>query len=163
MDEKGIEGSVARAADRGRAEDLGFVVSDKPSLGNPDVVRGLVSEFAAAVVGVRGDWLRAGGGGSPVERIRELAREYGRTIMGHDDRYAALPWNNPDRLGRRIRLVCPDEPGATDPGELLFLTVASSLMEIAAANEQGRLPDADGEKHTKVMLEDTANLILGVR
>lgn len=163
MDEKGIEGSAARAADRGKAEDLGFVVSDKPSLGNPDVVRALVSEFAAAVVGVRGAWARADGGGSPVVQIRELAREYGRIIMGHDDRYASLPWNNPDRLGRRIRLVCPTEPDAADPGELLFVTVASSLMEIAAANEQGRLTDTDGEMHTKAMLEDAANLILGVR
>lgn len=163
MDEKEIEGSAARAADRGKAEDLGFQVSDKPSLGNPDVVRALVSEFAASVVAIRGEWLRAGGGGKPSDRVRELAQEYGRAIMGHDDRYAVLPWNNPDRLGRRIRLVVPEEPGVSDPGELLFLTVGASLLEISAAHEAGRLPDADAERHTKAMLEDTANLILGVR
>ncbi|WP_441280590.1 hypothetical protein [Tardiphaga sp. 862_B3_N1_1] len=163
MDEKAIEGSAARAADRGRAEDLGFVPSDKPSLGNPDTVRALVSEFGAAIVGVRAAWLRAGGAGNPVESTHDLAKEYGRVIMGHDDRYQVLPWNNPDRLGRRIRLVCPAEDAATDPGELLFLTIGASLMEISAAHEQGRLSDVAAEAHTKTMLEDTANLILGVR
>jgi len=53
IDPREIEGSPERAADRGREEDLGFLVSDRPSLGNPDVVRGLVSEFASSIVDVR--------------------------------------------------------------------------------------------------------------
>lgn len=164
MDKKQIEGSPERASDRGRQEDLGFSVSAKPSLGNADVVRGIVSEFAGEVVSARKSYNQGRiDGGQAQERIRELAREYGRIIMGQDGRYDAMPWNDPGRLGRRIKLVVPAADGVDDPGELLFLTVGASLMSLAAAHEQGRVSDADGEKHTKVMLEDAANLILGLR
>lgn len=164
MDKKQIEGSPERAADRGRQEYLGFSLSSKPSLGNADVVRGLVSEFSGEVVAARKDYnLGKIDGGQAQERIRDLAREYGRIVMGLDDRYEPLPWNDPGRLGRRIKLVVPAAEGVEDPGELLFLTIGTSLMSIAAAHEQGRLSNADGEKRTKEMLEDTANLILGLR
>lgn len=164
MDKREIEGSPERAADRGRQDDLGFSLSSKPSLGNPDVVRGLVSEFAGQVVGVRGAYNedRVDDAGAR-DMVRELAREYGHIVMGRDGRYDPLPWNDPSRLGRRIRLVAPAIEGVDDPGEMLFLNIGTSLMTIAAAHEQGRLSDEDGERHTKVMLEDAANLILGLR
>lgn len=163
-DPREIAGSKERAADRGRAEDLGFSVSSKPSLGNVDVVRGLMSEFGSACVEVRKSYNEQDITGEQAKgRIRELSVEYGNIVMGRDDRYDAMPWNDPARLGRRIKLVVPEIPGVTDPGELLFLTVGTSLMTIAAAHEQERLPDDQAEKHTKDMLEDTVNLILGLR
>ncbi len=164
VDPREIEGSPERAADRGRAEDLGFDFSDKPSLGNPDVVRGLVSEFAARIVEVRlqynEDKLT---GPQAQEKIRDLAREYGRIVMGQNDAYAALPWHDPSRLGRRIGLVVPAIDGIEDPGELLFLTIGSSLSSLAAAHEAGQLTDEQAQGHVQEMLEDTANLILGLR
>lgn len=164
MDKKQIEGSPERAADRGRQEDLGFSLSAKPSLGNAGVVRGLVSEFAGEVVASRRAYNEGKlDGGQAQERVRELAREYGRVVMGLDDRYEALPWNDPGRLGRRIKLVVPAVDGVDDPGEMLFVTVGTSLVSIAAAHEAGRLSDEEGEKRTKEMLEDAANLILGLR
>lgn len=163
-DPREIEGSPERAADRGRAEDLGFSMDSRPSLGNADVVRGLVSEFAAAVVDVRKQYNQDKLSGEQAQAgVRELAREYGAIVMGRDAQYDALPWNSPERLGRRIKLVVPAVAGIDDPGELLFTTVGSSLSSLAAAHEQGRLPDADAERHTQDMLEDTANLILGLR
>lgn len=157
-----IEGSPERAADRGN--DFGFSMDTRPSLGNADVVRGLVSEFAAAIVDTRKQYnLDKLSGEQAQQRVRELAREYGDTIMGRDSRYDAMPWNDPARLGRRIKLVVPTIDEVTDPGELLFLTIGTSLMSIAAAHESDRLPDKDAEKHTQAMLEDTANLIVGVR
>lgn len=162
MDKKEIEGTTERAADRGRAEDLGFVVTDKPSLGNPEVALALVSEFAAQVVAVRGQYL-TGKSKDPKAEITELAAEYGDIIMGRDERYHALPWHNPSRLGRRIGLVIPLEDGAGDPGVQLFTKVAASLMELAVAHEGGRVSDADGEAATTAMLQDVAGLITGVR
>lgn len=163
-DPREIEGSPERAADRGRAEDLGFSMDSRPSLGNADVVRGLVSEFASQVVDVRKQYNQDKLTGEQAQaRVRELAGEYGSIVMGRDAQYDVLPWNSPERLGRRIKLVVPAVDGVDDPGELLFLTVGTSLSSIAAAHEQGRLTDADGEHHTKEMLEDTANLILGLR
>lgn len=165
IDPKSIEGSPERAADRGRADELaGIAPTEKPSLADPDVVRGLVSEFAAGIVGIRKAY-NAGtaDGDASQEQLRELAREYGAVVMGHDSSYASTPWNDPSRLGRRVGLVVPAIDGATNPGELLFLTIGGSLVELAAAHEDGRVSDADAETHAKTMLEDLANLILGVR
>lgn len=163
-DPREIEGTSERAADRGRAEDLGFSMDPRPSLGNVDVARGLVSEFATDVVDVRKQYnLDKLTGDQAQQRIRELARQYGKVVMGMDNRYLALPWHSAERLGRRIKLVVPAIPGVEDPGELLFLSVGTSLASIAAAHEGGRLTDEDGEQHTKAMLEDTANLIVGLR
>lgn len=164
MDPKEIEGSPERAADRGREEDLGLVVGSKPSLGNPDVVRGLVSEFATQVVAARKSFNEGALSGDQAQsRVHDLAVEYGAVVMGRNQDYDTLPWNDPARLGRRIRLVLPEVDGVEDPGEQLFLSVGASLIEIAVAHEEGRMPDADAEQKAKVMLEDTADLILGVR
>lgn len=163
-DPREIEGSAERAADRGRAEDLGVSMDPRPSLGNAAVVRGLVSEFGVAVVDMRKQYNHGKLTGDQAQaRVRDLAREYGHVIMGRDDRYDPLPWNDPGRLGVRIRKVVPAIDGILDPGELLFTTVGTSLMTIAAAHEAGRLTDAAGEMHTTEMLEDAANLILGLR
>ena len=163
-DPKELEGSPERAADRGREEDLGFPVGDTPSPGSPGVVRGLVSQFAVDVVDVRKRY-NAGrlSGDEAQEQIRDLAVEYGNIVMGRDSRYAPLPWNDPGRLGRRIKLVVPPTDGVEDPGELLFLTVGLSLVELAASHEEGRTDDAQAKLAASTMLDDTVQLLLGVR
>jgi hypothetical protein len=83
--------------------------------------------------------------------------------MGADPRYSPLPWNSPDRLGRRIKLVVPETPGVDDPGLLLFTTVASSIVDLAVQHEDGQMGDDDVKAALEAMLQDTANLILGVR
>jgi hypothetical protein len=165
QDPKEIEGTPERAADRGREEDLGFPSPGAmPSLGNPAVVRAMVSEFAGAVVGVRRlyneDKLT---GDQSLAQIHDLATEYGGVVMGRDARYQSLPWNSLESLGRRIKLVVAAVDGVTDPGELLFLTVGMSLVEIAQAHEDGRMSDDDAKSKVQAMLEDTANLIMGLR
>lgn len=163
-DPREIEGSPERAADRGRADDLGFSMDPRPSLGDAGVVRSVVSEFATRIVEVRKDYNQDKLTGEQAQdKVRDLAREYGGVVMGRDQSYFALPWNNPVRLGRRIRLVVPGIDGVDDPGELLFLTVGTSLMALAASHEQDRVEDAAAEQHAQSMLEDTANLILGLR
>lgn len=163
-DPREIEDSPERAADRGRQEGLGFSLDPRPSLGNLNVVRALVSEFATRIVNVRKEYnLDKLSGEEAQAKVRELAREYGDIVLGRDPSYFSLPWNNEHRLGLRILMVVPAVDGVTDPGELLFLTVGTSLMSIAAAHEGGRLSDEDGEKHTQEMLADTANLIVGLR
>jgi len=165
MDPKEIEGSPERAADRGREEDLGFQApTAQPSLGDPDVVRGLVTEFASQVVAARRAYNEDKlDGEAAIERVRELAREYGNVIMGRDRRYQPLPWNDPARLGRRIRLVVPAQDGVEDPGELLFTVVGSSLVSLAAAHEDDRMSDDDVKSKVDVMLADTCDLLLGLR
>lgn len=159
-----IEGTPERAADRGRQEDLGFSLSDKPSLGAPAVVEALVSRFSGEVVGIRKRYNEGRLTGEEAQdAVRDLATEYGAVVMGRDARYAALPWNSPERLGRRIRLVVPATDDVDDPGELLFLSVGLSLLELAAAHEEGRLDDAQAQQASADMLQDVVRLVLGVR
>ena len=163
-DKREIEGSPERAADRGRADDLGFSVSKIPSLGNAHVIYSLMTEFASACVDIRKRYNKDEINDSQAKvELKDLAREYGNIIMGRDERYQALPWNSESRLGRRIKLVVPDIPSINNSGEMLFLTVGTSLMAIASSHEQGKITDEAGEKHTKEMLADAANLILGIR
>jgi len=164
VDPREIEGSPERAADKGRQEDLGLEFGSKPSLGDPSVVGSMVSLFAHEVVETRKDYnLDKLSSEQAQERVRELAREYGRIVMGRDSRYAALPWNDPARLGRRIKLVVPAESGIDDPGELLFLNVGASIMSIAAAHEREELSDAEAKSKAQEILEDVVSLILGLR
>lgn len=165
MDPKQIEGSAERAADRGREEDLGFTPPGPlPSLGDLGVVSGLVSEFASEVVAARRayneDKLTDQ---QALARIHDLAREYGAIVVGADDRYQSLPWNSVQRLGRRIQRVVPAIDGVTDPGELLFLTIGSSLIDLAAEHEEDRMSDEDVKAKVDEMLVDTVDLIMGVR
>lgn len=164
-DPREIEGTPERAADRGRAEDLEFGIFEQPSLGNLDVVRELVSEFAGKCVDIRkrynggtldGDDARA--------ELRKLSTRYGDIVMGRGEGYHALPWhsNGPGRLGSRIRQVVPAERGINDPGELLFLTAGTSIAALSAAHEEDRITDHDAEQQLQAMLADLANLIAGL-
>ena len=164
IDPREIEGSPERAADRGREEDLGFLVSDRPSLGNPDVVRGLVSEFASSIVDVRKRYNQGKLSGEDAQdEIRGLAVEYGKIVLGKDDRFASLPWNRPGGLGRRIQLTTPAIDGVDDPGEQLFLTVGASLVDLAQMLENDRMSEDDARAKVEDMLEDVVQLILGTR
>lgn len=159
-----VEGSPERAADRGREVDLGFSMDRRPSLGDAGVVRGLVSKFADDVVVVRRQYLLDELSGQEcIDKVTLLAKEAGDIIMGRNDAYVAMPWNSPERLGRRIGLVLPPEDGIEDPGELLFFSTGSSLISLAAAHEANNIPDTEAEHVTKTMLEDVINLILGIR
>lgn len=159
------EGTPERAAERGREEDLGFAPrGSRPSLGDPSVVVGLVAEFAQQVVGVRRDYNADKlSDEQALSQIHDLAVEYGRVVMGFDNRYQPLPWHDPARLGRRIRLVVPGVEGVEDPGELLFTTIAASLVDLAVAHENGDMGDEDVQAKLAEMQQDAADLILGVR
>ncbi len=162
MEKREIEGSPERAADRGRGEDLGFPTGDvRPSLGDPDVVRGLVQDFGQAVVGVRADY--NGGkltGEQAQDSIKKLAQAYGDKFMGRDARFAALPWNSPEHLGQRIKHAVPDT-GDTDPGAALFLALAASLIDVAIQYENQKLSDPAAKAHVQDAISSVSTLLLG--
>lgn len=158
------EGTPERAADRGREEDLGYVVSSKPSLGDPVVVAKLVQDFGALVVGFRGRFIKGEiTGEQALQSIRAAAKAYGDIAMGRNADYLALPWHSPQRLGHRIKLVVTPEPEITDPGELLFTEVGSSIVALGDALEDGRISDADGQESMRIMLDDVVSLLMGWR
>lgn len=157
------EGTPDRAADRGRDE---LCISDSalPSLGDPVVVTKLVNDFVTLVIGIRGRFIKDEiSGEQSIADIRRAAKAYGDIVMGRDANYAALPWNDPRRLGRRIELVVTPEKEITDPGELLFVELASSVCAMGDASASDRLSDADGEAKMGIMINDVIGLIMGWR
>lgn len=162
IDKRMVEGSSERAADRGN--DFGFNLVSRPSLGDTDVAHKLLSQFGTDIVNTRLRYHQDQLNSEQAQaQVRTLAKYYGNIVMGRDNHYEVLPWHSPDRLGRRITLVVAPVEDITDAGELLFLTLGTSLMALAAANETGRVSDAEAEMHTKEILEDAANLVLGLR
>lgn len=163
MDKREIEGSPERAADRGRGEDLGFPTGDaRPSLGDPDVVRGLVQDFGTAVVGVRADY--NGGkltGEQAQAKLKDLARAYGDKFMGRDTRFAALPWNAPQYLGARIKQALPNGGDDPDPGVALFLALGTALIEAAVEHENNRISDEAAKNIVQGDIASVTALLLG--
>ncbi|ECN9265183.1 hypothetical protein ZL58_14200 [Salmonella enterica subsp. enterica serovar Typhimurium] len=161
-DDVSVEGSAARAADRGR-DQLGFGESDgKPSLGDPSVVAELVADFCEAVIGVRTRYLNDEFDGAKAKfYIRQIAFEYGRIVMGQDERFQPLAWHSPKNLGARIKKVIQPVPGIDDPGNALFFTLASSLSSLSVALGEGRMSDADAKQHLIDLQKQANDLILG--
>lgn len=161
IDPRSVGGSPERAADRGRAEDLGFDMGRPPSLGDPAVVRGLVQDFATEVIAARADYNADKLSGEQAkQRIQDAVSRYGAIVMGRGEGFSPLPWNSPDRLGQRIRLVVDVAEGA-DPGEALFLEMARSITDIAVEHENGRFSDAVAKEHLTTGLDSVAEVLLG--
>lgn len=161
MDKRTIEGSPERAADRGRAEDLGLDMGSRPSLGDPAVIRGLVQDFATEVIGARTDYNADKiSGVQAKQRIQDAVGKYGGIVMGRSADFSALPWNSPGQLGQRIGDQVPVAAGG-DPGEVLFLELARSITDIAVEHENGRLSDPAARGHLTEALDSVAGLLLG--
>lgn len=137
--------------------------SGKPSLGDYTTVDRLVTGFAHDVLNVRKDF-HAGkpGGDKPLERIEELAQHYGDIFMGRNDAYQAQPWNNPIRLGSKIRVLLN---GTSDPdeGKSLFVWVASNVVRSSQAVEQGSMTDEAAGKKLREVLDGVVAMLLGIR
>lgn len=132
-----------------------------PSLGDPSVVRGLVQDFATEIVNARTDYNADKiSGAQAQQQIKEVAAKYGAIVMGRGEGFSPLPWNSPERLGRRIRLVV-DVPGDADPGETLFLELARSIVDIAVEHENGRLSDPAAREHLTTGLDSVAEVLMG--
>ncbi|EEK4465166.1 hypothetical protein GNM83_20275 [Salmonella enterica] len=157
-----VEGSAARIADRGR-DQLGFGEGDgKPSLGDPAIVADLVGEFCQAVLNVRTRYLNDEIDGVKAQfYIRQIAYDYGETIMGRDSRFQALAWHSPANLGAKIKKVIQPVKGIDDPGNALFFTLAASLSSLSVALSEGRLSDADAKQHLVDLQKQANELILG--
>ncbi|EDY2030007.1 hypothetical protein GTB64_004449 [Salmonella enterica] len=161
-DDVSVEGSAARAADRGR-DQLG--ISDERSIGaldTPEAVNALVSDFLDAVLAVRKSYLTDELKGDQAKaEIRYIARKYGLVIMGKDKTFKTSPWQSPERLGKRIPKVIPPVPGVSDPGEALFVTLAGSFSALNVAVENGRISDANAKRELLELMDQVSTLILG--
>lgn len=156
-----VEGSAARAADRG-GDQLGFPADiKKPLLGSVAVMKGIIAEFGAALIDIRKkynmDKLNAN---ESIAAAAALSKEYGGIIMGRDDRYTPSDFYSPENLGRIITKRIAAIEGVDDAGELMFLTFATSLMVIATKHESESITDDQAELLVKSVSQEMFELIL---
>lgn len=136
----------------------------KPSLGDPAVVDRLVSGFVQAVIGVRNDFLAGTpGGDNPMQRIESLALKAGDTIMGRNPEYSAMAWQNPIRLGAKIRYLCAEIRDYPDPGQALFMFLARQVVVSMIAVEEKRMHPEQSAQKLRVVINDVVDRILGVQ
>lgn len=155
-----VEGSAARAADRG-GDQLGFPDEKKPLLGSVPVIKNLVKEFGAGIVDIRKNYnLDKLTSAESTDAITALSKEYGNIIMGRDDRYFGSSFYDPGWLGKIITKRIPVVDGVTDAGELLFLTFATSLMVTASKLESESITDNEAEALVKHLSQEMFELLL---
>jgi hypothetical protein len=136
----------------------------KPSLGDFNVVNRLVTEFAQDVIGVRKDFHSGKpGADKPIERIEALAGHFGDIFMGRNAEFAAQPWNNPIRLGSKIRVLCSDAAQYDDEGKALFIWLARNVVRSSEAVENGEMTDEQAGKRLRDVLDSVVAMLLGIR
>lgn len=74
--------------------------TDKPYLGSPSVVAGIVREYLSDLTTLRTEQVQRGT--SPLEGIDGLAQHLQRVFFGQDDTYLAYAWNRETSLGQAL-------------------------------------------------------------
>jgi hypothetical protein len=157
-----VEGSAARARDRGNGEDMGFPTSEKPSLGDPRAVQALVQDFLTEVLDIRASHFSGKlKDGDASDRVLALCIRYGDIIMGAPSKYVVMPWNSKEFLGEKIVEQLPEAEKA--PGAGLFMALAGSILEAKGQHELGDIDDATAEKAVTDAIESVTALILGAQ
>lgn len=138
--------------------------SDKPSLGDSGVVTRPVNEFAQGVIGIRNDFLAGKlGADNPMKRIEALAANAGDMIMGRNPDFHAMEWQNPIRLGSKIRYLCTEIRTYPDPGQAFFMFLAKQVTASMIAVEEQRLEPEQAATKLRPVLEDVVDRIVGAK
>lgn len=158
-----VEGSAARAADRGR-DQLGFGENDSStSLANAEGVQEFIADFCQEIIGVRTKYLHDELTGDEAQlAVRAIALRYGKVIMGETDHYQTTSWQTPARLGERIKKVVPAVNGVTHPGLQLFVTLGASLTSLGVALGAGRISETVARNELVTLQQQAMELIMGL-
>lgn len=157
-----IEGSAARAADRGR-DMFDPIATDKPYLGSPEVIDSLVRSFLGRVIDVRKQYLQDEITPKEAEeKVLYLAGQYAAIVMGKNDEYGASAWNSPEQLGDFLAMMLDGVP-PEESAEAFFVRMAADLLNhvlIPAENEQ--IDDEAGQFRVDVIIEESVNALQGI-
>lgn len=162
IEDVSVEGSAARAADRG-ADQFGDAILGgvTPLLSNPAVMLGLVREFANSILDVRkkyhADKMTPD---DSLQQVHHLAVEYGDIIMGRDKRYQSSDFYSVEKLGNLINKRVPADESVSDPGELFFLAVAGALLMCAVDLEKSLRPEQDIKNSIAAIISECTEFLL---
>lgn len=160
-----IEGSSARAKDRGAPDGLEFLLGDaeKPSLGNPADVAEMVRDFASSAQSIR---MRAITGAlsqeAAVSELENLCRKHAAIAYGKDGGWRSAAFNSPEQLGRHIKSVMGLEAEDDEAAFALFMDTAGRLFAAHAAHQGETASDDEVQFQIETALEDAERMILGL-
>lgn len=139
---------------------------EKPSLGVPSVVDGLVRDFMALVCELRGQFLENKiTNDQSVQRLKDAGTEMQEVFYGRrPDEYIALPWNSPEQLGRYIingfeRAENCDETSAVFA---LFGLLFRETMYVVAGYEDDTFTEQQMRDHMDGIAERFTAILLGL-
>ena len=147
-------------------KDDGFILeprtSQKPYLGDQEVVQGLLSAFANDVMAEYHKFLAAEPGGMDAQaNISAMAKRYGDIFMGRSPNYEAAPWQSVARMGGKLRYAVDSIKGEDDPGEGYFRFIAAQCLQASQGLAKG-MEDEDVGFRLEIVLEEAAKRLLGV-
>jgi hypothetical protein len=149
---------------RQTSEDAFFFAApatDRPYLGDLDVIRGLVETFTKTVIDAQMDFHHGKiDRATCLDRLHELSMEYGRIVLGEDARYEPAPWSGP-RLGAQIRATIKASKPFDHEGDFLFRWLAGITIRTLDEMADGAPDDVTGPRLQEYMVK-VVNLLLGV-
>ncbi len=157
QDQEEIEGSEERARDRG--EPIGFghfaEASDKPFLGDPDVVEGLLRAFLSSAHDAAG---QAGAS----DKIAGLIETLAGAFYGQSSDYDAQPFNSPEQLGRFIneQLGTSEDEAKTVP--MLLWNLVTEVFAVRADLIGEKIDDDAAQFRVNAAVDDAARILIGL-
>jgi hypothetical protein len=157
-----IEGSAARAADRGRDQLFEGALSDK-GLNSLSAVDAVIRSFAGKVTQVRADYNADKITDAQArEEVASLAQEYADVFMGKSSDYVAQPWNTPEQLGAYLVAVMDGKAEPETAARDFLLYIAAQLLQVMVEHESGKLDDDVAQFRVDALLEDADYALLGI-
>ena len=122
--------------------------SDKPSLGNAEVVLNLLTSFESELLALRASFFRgAPGAADPKQRLLRLCAHYGDIFEGKDASFDRPEWGRTTVAGMRKCVAEVGDPEAfalinkpmeqSEVGKAFFVLLAKAVMQVSDAVENG--------------------------
>ena len=163
-----VEGSEARAADRGQPQGLTFfdtpTSEDQRYLGDPVDVEATVRDFVAAAHKIASDAAQEVTSGEEALRLlNALCDRYAGIFYGQEpSRFRSMPFNSPQMLGRfineRLGMQEPDDKAAA----ILFMNCANQVFEAYHLHMSGEASEGDIRFLIESAIDDAVAILLGL-
>lgn len=162
-----IEGSEARAKDRGTAAVFSFIADDpnddRPYLGDPDEVEMLVRQFCAEAQRIQ---IEAGAArmthGDALQALDKAARDTSAIFMGQSTAYRAMPFNAPDQIGPFVKQRMGIEGEPSEACYVMLMNTATQIMAAFVAHQNGEADDDATKFQIDAAVEDATSALLGL-
>lgn len=163
MGKESIEGSDARAADRGRD----FLFEDSfrfdQELSSVSSVEAVVRQFLTDIVSIRQQYNSLEKSDSEAkDAVRVVCRKYADLFMGRAEGQKASQWNSVEQLGRFLSSVMSGSNSPESAAEDFFLYLASEMLNVLVASENDQIDDDIGQFRVNALAEDAVNALLGL-